>query len=128
MTTLAMVWMTDGNIQAETGGSSDDIIIHPETDGRTCSHAPDSLVATAWSLARDFAFGALSKGSHRILGPMEHPRPSVVCLQENREVAGQDLCSTWTMPGLLPDKCFLKIEKEGNGCMVRFEYISSSGS
>ena len=28
---------------------------------------------------------------------------SVICLQEKWEVAGQDLCSTWTMSGTLPD-------------------------
>ena len=34
LTMLAVMWMTDGNTQTETGGNSDDIIIHPETDGR----------------------------------------------------------------------------------------------
>ncbi len=34
MAMLTMVWATDRNTQAETGGYSVDTIIHPEADGR----------------------------------------------------------------------------------------------
>ena len=73
--------------------------------GSAYNHALNSLLATARSIAQDLASGAL----FRILGLMRHSRCFVICLEENREVVGQDICSIQTMPCPLSDKWLLKI-------------------